>query len=265
MPYKNKTKFYRLPSMANGDILTQQQQWIKDSTIDNLLYAATFGCDKCFLEQGKYYLQQHYDDGFLYLIIEPLIQNGFSLMGILNYRMFLSTKRHNVGKLYYNRRYYIYIEFGNAMQINPESFEINYYTQKQEITANNMLLCVVQTFRGDLNIYTDVNKVFAKNILAHTKDNTNPHGESLIQKNLYVMNELKVNSNDVYGAIYDSFITSQNEYIMNIPEGKQIKFVTAYPESLLAGNISWKIQDDKIIFNNSGESGIKINIKLDVR
>lgn len=265
MAYKNKTRFYRLPSMGFGDVLTQEQQWIKDSTVDNLLYAATFGCDKCFLEQGKYYIQQHEDEGYCYLVIEPIEENGFSLMGILNYRMFFSKQKQQIGKLFYSSRYYVYLEFTQKMQFDPQKYSIRFYEQKKQINEYNMLLCVVQTFRGNLKIYTDVNKVYAKNILAHTKDNTNPHGEKLLQKDLYVFNELKLKGNEITGAVYDSFVTQNDSYIMDVPENKNVVFVTAYPESLLAGNISWRIEDNKIIFNNSGESGVKVNVKLDVR
>lgn len=265
MAYKNKTRFYRLPSMGFGDVLTQEQQWIKDSIMDNLLYAATFGCDKCFLEQGNYYIQQHQNDCFCYLIIQPTDKDTFSLMGILNYRMFFSKERLVVGKLCYDSRYYVYVQFDEQMQTDPSCFRIVYDERKRQINEYNMLLCVVQTYKNNLKVYTDVNKVFAKNILAHTKDYTNPHGEKLLQKDLYVFNELKVKGNEITGSIYDSFITQSDQYVYNIPEKKNVIFVTAYPESIKAGNISWKIEGDKIIFDNSGESGVKVNIKLDVR
>ena len=86
-----------------------------------------------------------------------------------------------------------------------------------------------------------------------------------MQKDLYVFNELKLKGNEITGAVYDSFVTQNDSYIMDVPENKNVVFVTAYPESLLAGNISWRIEDNKIIFNNSGESGVKVNVKLDVR
>lgn len=265
MAYKNKTRFYRIPSMGQGDILTQEQQWIKDSIIDNLLYAATFGCGQCFLQQGKYFIEQDRQNSCCYLVIQPLIQNGFSLMGILNYRMFFSKKPQRIGRLCYNQIYYVYIEFDEQMEYNPQKFVIKYYTKKQESNINRVLICYIQTFENNVMISTDVNKVYAKNILSHTKDTTNPHGQKLIQEDLHVINKLTLNGCEINGTIYDSFITTDNEYYMNIPDDKQILFITAYPQSLQAGNISWKINNNHIIFNNSGKSGIKINIKLDVR
>jgi hypothetical protein len=42
-----------------------------------------------------------------------------------------------------------------------------------------MLLCIFQANQHNPVVNTDVGKVFSKNILAHTKDNTNPHGQNL--------------------------------------------------------------------------------------
>ena len=45
-----------------------------------------------------------------------------------------------------------------------------------------MLLCVVRTTKDPV-LDLDVNKVYSKNILAHTMDITNPHGKNLYQDN----------------------------------------------------------------------------------
>ena len=42
-------------------------------------------------------------------------------------------------------------------------------------------------------------------------------------------------------------------------------FVSAYPESIKAGYIAWRIENKNIILSNAGQSGIKVNLKLDVR
>jgi hypothetical protein len=110
------------------------------------------------------------------LTIEPLEENGFALMGIINYRMFYSKNILSTGKLYKYTTYYIYAEYRNEMETNPEYFNLKYYTEKQENTLNNILLCVIYIDDDNIEINQDVNKVYAKNILSHTKDTTNPHG-----------------------------------------------------------------------------------------
>ena len=262
MSYKKRTNFYRIPVMGTGDMMTEEnnmQQW---SILDNLLYASTFGCDQCFLQDGDYKLER---DGDKYkLIIQPIYDNGFSLLGIIDYRLFYSKKSLTVNGLYFNQRYYIYLETNSSIDINPQGFYLNSYTTKQKAKNNKLLLCIVETTDQPV-IITDVNKVFAKNLIAHTKDNTNPHGKQMYQYDLNVINQLKLKNEIVYPAIYTSYETQSNEYILQFPQNKQVIFVTAYPESLKAGYISWKIENRNIILNNSGQSGIKVNLKLDVR
>ena len=88
MPYRYKTNFYRIPVMDEGDILTEEQEWVQMSTIDNLLRAATFGCTKAYLEDGTYSIE--WDDRHMecHLVIRPSKSGGYSLMGIINCRLF---------------------------------------------------------------------------------------------------------------------------------------------------------------------------------
>lgn len=262
MSYKRTTNFYRIPYMGSGDRMTEQnnqQQWL---ILDNLLYASNFGCDKCFLQDGDYQLQK--ENNNYQLKIRPLHSDGFALLGILNYRLFYSKHVLTVNNLIANNRYYIYLEAGELLDTNPESFYIHAYTVKQMITPYNLLLCIVETTSESL-IITDVNKVFAKNLLAHTKDNTNPHGKQMYQYDLNVVNSLTLNNTPVYPSIYTSYITQNGEYILSFPDNKQVVFVNAYPEQIKAGYISWRLQDKKIILTNSGQSGIKVNLKIEMR
>jgi hypothetical protein len=108
-------------------------------------------------------------------------------LGIINYRLFLSKATITVSPLFYDTRYYIYLEIDEQIETNPRAFSVNAYTVKQVSTPYNLLLCIVETM-NPCNINTDVNKVYAKNLLAHTKDNTNPHGKDMYQYNLNVVN-----------------------------------------------------------------------------
>lgn len=262
MSYKKRTNFYRIPVMGKGDKMTEEnnmQQW---TILDNLLYASTFGCDKCFLQDGDYQLEcneDHYK-----LTIKPMYNNGFSLLGIINYRLFYSKKDLVVNNLYFNQRYYIYLQAHDSIQTNPMGFHLNQYTTKQSSLNSNLLLCIIETTDQPV-IITDVNKVFAKNLIAHTKDNTNPHGKQMYQYDLNIINQLKLKNEFVYPSIYTSYETQSNEYILPFPQNKQVIYVTAYPESLKAGYIAWRIEDKKIFLSNAGQSGIKVNLKLDVR
>lgn len=262
MSYKNKTNFYRIPFMGRGDAMTEKnntQQW---SIVDSLLYVATFGCDTCFLQEGNYEIEKHV--GYYRLKISPFGYNGFSIMGMLNYRLFYSKQVLTSENLYFNKRYYIYIESADGFELNPNAFLIRAYTTKQIPVSSQILLCIVETTQ-EPKIITDLNKVYAKNILAHTKDNTNPHGKQIYQYDLNIINSLKLKNEELHACIYSSYVTQKNEYRIDFPENKQVIYVTAYPESIEAGNIAWKIENKQIVLFNSGAEGIKVNLKFDVR
>lgn len=262
MSYRKKTNFYEIPYMGAGDRMTEQenaQQW---TILDNLLYASTFGVDKCFLQDGAYQLQ--YKKKYCTLKIKPFYEDGFSLLGVINKRLFYSKNQQKVQPLLYDHRYYIYLQASQYINTNPQAFFINAYTVKQELTAYNLLLCVVETTTPS-QIITDVNKVYAKNLLSHTKDTTNPHGKQMHQYNLNVVNNLTLRGENINPAIYTSYVTTDKEYVLPFPEGKQVLFVSAYPESIKAGYIAWRIENKNIILSNAGQSGIKVNLKLDVR
>ena len=78
MPYKFKTQFYRIPVMGEGDMLTEEQEWIQMSTIDNLLQAAMFGCRKAYLEEGSYSIEWDRNHSSCHLHIRPSLQDGYS-------------------------------------------------------------------------------------------------------------------------------------------------------------------------------------------
>jgi hypothetical protein len=55
----------------------------------------------------------------------------------------------------------------------------SYFTKLKDLFIllnSNLLLCIVETTTPS-KIITDVNKIYGKNLLSHTKDNTNPHGK----------------------------------------------------------------------------------------
>lgn len=261
MGYKLKTNFFRIPYMGQGDIMTQEQNSVQMSIIDNLLYAATFGCSKCLLQQGRY--EGTYDQYRSQAQIKIIPYEKFSLMGVLNYRLFYFEGVLDLGLFLLGKRYYIYLYYDEQLQNNPQKVSIRAFEQKKQITEYNMLLCVATVTYESIEIETDVSKVYGKNILAHTQDTTNPHGEQLIQKKLVVTDEIIYKDKRLIPPEYDSFITSNQGYVYNISNNKKVKFVIAYPESLQAGNISWKIENNKIIFNNSGNENIKVNFKIE--
>lgn len=264
MPYRYKTQFFRIPVMGEGDMLTEEQEWTQMSTIDNLLYAATFGCKSAFLEEGAYSIKWEKNHAECHLVISPPKEGGYSLLGLINSRMFKSMKDIEVGTLYRDALYYVYVEYQNGLETDTECFSIRAYMGKQEENDYKMCLCYIDT-HGEGMVNTNVNKIYAKNLLAHTMDATNPHGRIQTQDEMKVVNSLIVRGNSVNGAQYVTAITAGNGGSVAVQFDSEPCFLTVYPEELCAGDIAWSISGTIATISNSGKSGIKLNIRADVK
>ena len=264
MPYRYKTNFYRIPVMGEGDILTEEQEWVQMSTIDNLLRAATFGCTKAYLEDGTYSIE--WDDRHMecHLVIKPSKSGGYSLMGIINCRLFMSMVDVRVGTLYKDSEYYVYVEYDNGLETDAQCFSVRAYPTKQTEDSRRMALCIVNT-SGEGTIDTDVNKVYAKNILAHTMDSTNPHGRHQTQDELDVIESLTVKGYNVNGVMYATALTAGDGNDVNVTFKGEPAFVVVYPEELGAGEIAWEITGNTVRILNSGRAGIRLNIRADAK
>ena len=58
--YSKRTNFYQIPYMGYGDMLTEEDEGIQWTIVDNLLYAATFGVSKCILEEAGFTEYEHF-------------------------------------------------------------------------------------------------------------------------------------------------------------------------------------------------------------
>ena len=262
--YSRSTRFYRIPVMGYGDQMTEEQEMAQMGVIDSLLYAACFGCGKAILEEGEYAVEFTPDRMACELVIRPLKQNGYSLMGIINFRMFYTDKEIRVGRLQPNIRYYIYAEYDSGMETDPSAFKVQYYLDEQPPSVTRLPLCTVTTSYPAV-VDADVAKPYAKNIMAHTMDTTNPHGRRLAQEFLNVRSELTVGGAQVLGGVYRSYTTAgATEVPLKAPGGMRPVFVQAYPESVDAGAIAWRIDGDTAYMSNSGAQGVRVNVKMDV-
>ena len=265
MPYKFKTQHYRIPVMGEGDMLTEEQEWVQMSTIDNLLHASMFGCTKAYLEEGTYSLEWNESHNACHLHVKPAKEDGYSLLGIINGRLFSSVSDISVGTLYKDAIYHVYIEYQNGLETDAQYFSVNAYIEQQKETDCRMKLCVVDTIEGEEGINTDVNKIYAKNILAHTMDTTNPHGRIQTQDELHVKESLTVKNNPVHGVVFKQATTAGANNVTEVTFDSEPLFLTIYPENLGSGEIAWMIEGNVARIYNSGMEGITLNIKADMK
>jgi len=296
MAYTNHTQFFGIPVMGAGDLLTEEQEVEQMGILDSLLYALSYGCKTLIVEEGNYSIV----DGRLTISPAILVDgserieeqsnsgsgssasesaeqisedsaNSYSLMGIVNGRMFASQRTIVVDRLLYaDTKYYVYVEYNDALNFNPSEFSVSVYNMRQGTSDARMLICTVEgTSNGSSvswQIDTDLpEKVYSSNIVSHTADSTNPHGALLVQSNLQVSNEITLKGNSVAGAIYGSYVTNGSDGVTEqIETSGTVAFVACYPEDASAGTIAWSISGNSVTFTNSGATGITVNYKVDV-
>lgn len=244
-------------------MMSEEQEMVQMGIIDSLLYASYFGCENGVLKEGDYSLTADDDDTTLYNLVLSVV-DGYSIMGIMHYRMFYGIDDLDLGQFSQGNTYYVYAEYSNGMEEDPTQFTINSYTEEQPSVNTNLLLCIVDYTDVEPSLDTNVNKTYIKNIINHTMNSNNPHGENLIQNNLLIQKNLLVNNQPVYGAVYGSFISSNSSQSISVPTGYKPVFATVYPENTDAGYIAWSISGNSVVFSTSGNSGIKCNVKIEV-
>lgn len=264
MAYRYRTQFYGIPVMGEGDMLTEEQEWIQMNTIDSLLFASNLGARNLYIEEGLYSLSYDADECEFTLSINPISLNGFSLAGIINSRAFFSHDKITVRPLYSNNTYYVYVEYNQGLETDAKGFDVIAYSSEQEESKFRMKLCIVSTSDTTGSVNTDIGKVYSSSISNHMGDNTNPHGKNLIQESLSVLDSLSVHGEQVHGSVYRTVESNGSAGVEVAVAGKTPLFVTVYPEMIGAGEIAWSINGSVVTVYNSGPTGINLNLKIDV-
>lgn len=264
MSYAKKTNLLKIPYMGFGDIMTEQDNKNQMEVIDRLLYINNLRAYNCILKEGNYnYVIDENNNDFSLIIsnqqeissesqLSSSIENNhsFSLMGILNKKLFYNTNEITISGLSFNTKYYFYIESSETEEFG---FNIVYYTEEElknelnietsisqndllKLSSNNirMPICIITSDNEDIDINIDIEeKYYNKDINIHHK--------------------------------YISFLSSESDYEYSFPANKKIIFATVYAEEENM-DISWHIDNEnkKIIFKTIGNDDVKINVKLDL-
>lgn len=258
--YQKRTKHYGIPYISKGEMMEAKEQERAAQIIDNMLYAATFGVDKAVFEDGNYRLNLE-PDGLYTLSIIPY--NGYSFLGIVNYCLFSSNEIKKINNLRSGNKYFIYVFYQNDLSTNPENFILSARTDK--ITDSSSLSIHVATIdlTGiepviDENPYS---KKYSAPISVHMTDDTNPHGKTLYQDVLQVVEKLYIKGRIIspYEIVELNLETNKTTYELNFDE--KISFAS-YMNLSEPQNIWFNIEDKKITVNSEGKVG-KIKIKVE--
>ena len=260
--YKKQTKHYGIPYISNMEMMEAGEEERAAKIIDNMLYAATFGVDKAVFEDGNYRL--HLEENGLYtLSIIPY--NGYSFLGIVNYCLFSSEKTMQIKDLRSGNKYFIYVFYKDDLSTNPE----NFYLQSSIYKLNDTSSLSIHVATVDLTGIEPVideepyARKYTSNIVAHIKDNSNPHGRTLHQDILNVSEKLYVEGYKINNYIYQEIELIQNKKTYELEFEKEIEYVS-YMNLSVPQNIYFELNNRKLKINSEGKSG-KIKIKVEFK
>ena len=260
MSYSNATRFFQIPVMGMGDLLSEEQEMIQMGILDSLLYALSYGSRCLLVEEGNYSISESK------LNIAPVSSGGYSLLGIVNGRMFGSNETIVVDRtLYSGNVYYAYVEYSSGLNSDIGEFTVSIYDDERPESELRLPLCVIDGTDGwaiDIDV---AGKNRASSITTHIADSTNPHGVLLTQNELQIVDKAAVKSARVSGSIYGTYTTEgATPVTVQVSTSGSVAFATCYPEDASAGTIAWTISGNSISFTNSGATGVTVHYKADV-
>jgi len=287
MPYKYKTPIFNLPYMGKEDILSEQEERRRAIIIENQLLAANKGIKNCIFEEGEYRVL---DKGKTRDVCLLTTGENISFMGIVNSAFCKTCKTIIWNNLIPNRIYYLYLKakdniYENCSSVLSIAKESTPYYDEHNATLLAKIKIGYDSY--DLDINPD-GKIYGQDILVHSSDTTNPHGENLVQDNLLIRKSLNFEQNGIDGLskeivnLYDEngngilqkekFITL-NE-LSNGTEGREIicdskiKSIIVYENvvenkpTFGLGEIAIKIFDNRAYIYNNGKCNIPILITI---
>lgn len=260
MSYSGTTQFYKIPYMCHGDYLTESEEERRAKIIDNLLFVSTFGASKAIIEDANYSVLS--EDGRHYLYVSTAGME-YVLIAIVNHRLAYREEAFTV-ELESEAMNYVYLVAVDRMDIDPTLCQIE--VSDEPIRTPRYLLLAKVDCTGETPVLdVDTDKQYLTNIAAHTMDATNPHGVTLSQSVLNVMNRMNIRGNTVYPYVFHEIesSTGTTPTIFQI-DGMTPVFVTPMIEDLSVGTVACCINGDNTIsVTNSGSTGKKIVLKVE--
>ena len=258
--YKKTTEHYRIPYISRGEMMEAGEEERAARIIDNMLYAATFGINKAVFEDGNYRLNLN-NDGLYTLSVIPY--NGYSFLGILNYCLFSCKKTVKIENLRSGSKYYIYVVYCTDLSTTPENFYLKASTYKFAEESSLTIHVATVDLTGieptiDEEPYA---RKYTSNIIAHIKDNTNPHGRTLHQDKLQVAEELYVSGYKMSPYELRELTLTSNKNLYELEFDSNISFVSHMNLSE-PQNIWFEIDGRKLKVHSEGKSG-KIKLKVE--
>jgi len=253
------TDIYAIPYLRNGVTMSEKEEETRARIIENQLFAGSCGVATALFEDGSYSVFDNGDDTFC-VTINPI--DVYSVMGIVNHRLFRSNDVVVFDGLEKNEIYYLYAAYQSELNVDPSKFRRVATRYKKELEKNSgyVLLATVD-LSGDKSTI-DKNpegKLYSRDSVLHTTDITNPHGTILHQDTLVIHKELKFGDEPVYLQDYRTiyadgqFAGDGNPTKMSFDS--EVMFASIMPLNFGYGEYWCEIKGKELLVYNSGTHG----------
>lgn len=263
MPYGGTTRFYGLPYMEKGDMLTATEEERRAKILDNLLYAATYGATNAVIEDPLFTVADN--DADWLLTLSPA-GGEFVFMAVVNYRLAYREEAVSL-HLAQGGFYYIYITYATGLETDPSQCGVEALETTVKSTTHTLLCTVDCTGAAPVLDTTPEGKPYMVNLAAHAADSVNPHGQLLEQYALSVTGSLAVNNQLVRPVAYAAVTAPGPDSAAYAapPAGFAAVFAIASPANAATGVCGCEIlSDGRLKITNAGAAGGAISIRMDL-
>ena len=187
--YKKQTKELGIPVLSAGDIILPEVEMEKYTKIENLLLAGLGGMKTFVFEEGNFHIEEQDETN----VVVSLHANGYnSASGIVGGCYFKGKQRLVWDNLVKGREYYLYIKKNERLDVNPSDFTT--ISKRRRKDSDLYCLMAVVDLTTDYTIDTSpIGKRYSRDVYDHLINNENPHGETLVQSTLKVLDKIKFN------------------------------------------------------------------------
>ena len=259
MAYKKKTAIYGIPYISSGEKLSSSDEERKFRMIDNLLFAANCGVSKALFDDGDYKITDN-KNGTYTLDIVPVL--NYTLLGLLNNRLFYSKNAVQFPNLRVGRFYWFYAVYDEDLNLEPSKFRKMSSDLERAESPYELLLATLD-LRGRVPVLNDepTGKVYSQDVLAHMSDKTCPHGKDLFQDRLHVTEALSVNDKPVYGASMQSGLFAGGSSSISFAF-ENAKSAQVTPRGAGYGEFWVELSDKEVKVYNSGAAGVAFDVMI---
>jgi len=291
--YKQATKYFKIPVLGWKDVIWPHIEILKWQMIENMLIASMKGSTNAIFREGDMRLTKESNGS--YSVKLSATGNEPSAYGTVGGAYFDAPSSFSWDGLAYGKVYFLYIE-GSTKTFQDEN-AIEALSSITRLT-NQYVTLIAKVDLTDVPVIdrNPVGKVNTRDLSQHVLDNDNPHGDKLIQDELWVRNRLVIGDDndaeielEVNGTVYSvpvsriveslktrilyvDFISAGAEGIQITGSGN-IRFAQVIKTNVLSGylgDVSFGFYgDDKTVKNqssinvfNSGEAGIPLRAML---